>query len=52
MKPSDILNAVRNGEGIAKVDALGRTAYTYVGENSTVILNAAGKVISAYNRGW
>jgi hypothetical protein len=52
VKPADILNAVKNGEGIPKVDALGRTAYKYVGENATVILNNAGKVISAYNRGW
>jgi RHS repeat-associated protein len=52
VKPSEILDAVRNGEGIRAVDKAGRVSYRYVGEKATVVLNEAGKVISAWRGGW
>jgi uncharacterized protein RhaS with RHS repeats len=52
VKPTEILDAVKNGEGIRAVDKLGRTSYRYVGEKATVILNEAGKIISAWRGGW
>jgi hypothetical protein len=52
VKPGEILNAVKNGEGIRAVDALGRASYRWVGEKATVILNEAGKIVSAWRGGW
>jgi hypothetical protein len=52
VKPGEILDAVRNGEGIRAVDALGRVSFKWVGEKATVILNGAGKIVSAWRGGW
>ena len=52
VKPGEILDAVKNGEGIRAVDALGRVSFKWVGETATVILNGAGKIITAYPGGW
>jgi hypothetical protein len=52
VKPAEILDAVRNGAGIRAVDNLGRVGFRWVGERATVILNGAGKIVSAWRGGW
>ncbi|HYD54664.1 MAG TPA: hypothetical protein VEA99_18670 [Gemmatimonadaceae bacterium] len=52
VNPTDMLNAVKNGEAITVIDDLGRVSYRYVGQRATVILNQAGKVISTWMQGW
>lgn len=52
VKPGDIFNALRNGESITEFDKLGRISFRFVGEKATVILNRAGKIITAWLQGW
>ena len=49
VKPSAILDAIKNPvEVIERIDNLGRLSTQYRGANSTVVLNAAGKVVSCW----
>jgi len=50
--PGHVLEALRNGEGIRGVDEMGRISFRYVGEHATVVLNEAGRVITAWPGGW
>jgi len=52
IKPSQILDAVRGGEAITIIDNLGRVSFRFVGPAATVVLNEAGKIITAWAKGW
>jgi RHS repeat-associated protein len=52
LTPQQILDAVRNPiERITQIDQFGRTSTQYIGPNATVVLNPAGKVITAWGTG-
>ena len=48
VRPADILQAVRNSDAVRLVDEAGRVSFRYVGDKATVVLNTAGKVITAW----
>ena len=48
VKPADMLQAVRNADPARLVDEAGRVSFRYIGEKATVVLNEAGKVITAW----
>jgi hypothetical protein len=48
VKPGNILQAVKNADPVRLVDKAGRVSYRYSGENATVVLNDAGKIVTAW----
>ncbi len=48
VKPGHIMNAVKNATPRRLVDKAGRVSFRYEGDDATVVLNEAGKVVTAW----